>query len=92
MNQDSRSNIVSDSLQRVRNSPERERERRELWVQIQERHAAEWAQVGFLGRLRLRWRMAAEYRRGCCQIGPSDQALFGLNRSGTASRPLRVCA
>ncbi len=92
MNQTSRSHIVSGSFQRVRNSPERERARRELWVQIQERHAAELAQTGLLGRLRLRWRMAAEYRRGCRQIGPSDQALFGMNRSGIAARSLRACS
>lgn len=51
-----------------------------LRATIEARHVAELASAGWLRRQRLRWRMAAEYRRERRRLVPSDASLYGQSQ------------
>lgn len=67
--------IVADGATRHRQSPEFEARLRELRSSIQARHAADHAAAGFFRRMVIRWRIAAEFRRGRRAIQLSSAAL-----------------
>lgn len=70
--------------QQLRRSPEFKAALQELRESIQERHAAEFAEAGFIRRLVLRWRITAEFRRERRMIEPSSGSLYSariLSRS-----------
>ena len=71
--------LLSDGESRLRQSPEFQTRLRELHDAIRARHAAEMAATGFIGRLVLGWRIAAEYRRERQKIMPSPQSLYGIS-------------
>jgi hypothetical protein len=71
-----KSHIVADGESRLRQDEEFQARQRELRESIRARHAAELAGAGFLRRLVLRWRMAAEYRRERRQLAPSKHSLY----------------
>lgn len=53
----------------------------ELRATIEARHAAELAKAGFFGRLLVRWRIAAEFRRERCKVVPSRESLYSKAKS-----------
>jgi hypothetical protein len=71
-----KSKIVADGAARSRASEEHQARLRALRAEIEMRHAGEWAQAGFLRRMVLRWRLAAEFRRERKQMEPSPQSLY----------------
>ncbi len=68
--------IVSDGASRLRSGPEFQARLRELRKSIDARYAAQLAKSGFFGRMLLRWRMAAEFRRERRKIEPSLGSLY----------------
>jgi hypothetical protein len=72
-----RPRFVCDGEWRLRRSPEFQARLRELRDAIQARHAAEVAAAGFVRRLVLHWRIAAEFRRERRKIEPSPYSLYG---------------
>lgn len=70
--------FVADGELRVKRSPEFQARLRALRESVAIRYAAEFAAAGFLGRCRLRWRMALEYQREKRRMGPSSYALYSV--------------
>ena len=68
--------IVADGEWRLRRSPEFQARLRELRESIHARHAAELAAAGFIQRLVLHWRIAAEFHRERRKIVPSAGSLY----------------
>ena len=68
--------IVADGPWRLRRSPEFQARLRELRESIEARHATELAEAGFVRRLILRLRIAAEFRRERRKIEPSPGSLY----------------
>lgn len=58
-----KSRFVADGESRLHECPEFYDRLRTLRESIEARHATELAEAGFLRRMKLRWRIAAEYRR-----------------------------
>jgi hypothetical protein len=71
-----RTRFVCDGEWRLRRSLEFQGRLRELRDAIQARYAVELAAAGFVRRLVLRWRIAAEFRRERRKIEPSPEALY----------------
>lgn len=71
-----KSNTVSDGESRLRDSPEFQTLLRKLRDSIRAGYAAEFAQAGFVRRLMLRSRMAADFRAERQKIEPSSQSLY----------------
>ena len=71
-----KSGIVEDGESRLVESKEFQARLRELRASVHARHAAEMAEASFLGRLVLRWRIAAEFRRERRKIEPSPSSLY----------------
>ena len=72
-----KSQIVADGGWRLHENAEFQARLRRLRVSVRGRHAAELAQAGFIRRLILHWRIAAEYRGERRKIVPSEHALYG---------------
>jgi hypothetical protein len=68
--------IVVDGATRNQQSPEFQAQLRELHTSIRKRHEADLAAAGFIGRMVIRWRIAAEFRRERRSIEPSPQSLY----------------
>jgi hypothetical protein len=62
--------FVADGNERLRQSPEFQARLRQLQETVRARHAAEFAEAGFLRRIVLRWRIAAEFRAERRKIAP----------------------
>jgi hypothetical protein len=77
------SRFVEDGGRRLRECKGYQRRLRELHETIVAQHAAELAEAGFWGRLTLRWRMAAEFRRERRKFTPSPESYY-LSRAVTA--------
>ena len=71
-----KAHIVADGETRLRRSPEFQARLRELRESIHTRHAADLAEAGFMRRLVLRWRMAADFRRERRKLAPSQGSLY----------------
>jgi hypothetical protein len=71
-----KSHIVVNGEMRLRQDKKFQARLQELRESIRARHAAEFARAGFLGRLVLRWRIAAEIRKERRKIEPSRQSLY----------------
>jgi hypothetical protein len=72
-----KSQIVADGESRLRKCEGQQARLRDLHDSIIARHAAEWENAGFFGRLALRHRMAAEFREERGKIEPSKYSLYG---------------
>lgn len=67
--------ILSDSVDRYRESEEFLTRLRELHTSIRARYAEEFADAGLLRRLVLQWRIAAEFRKDRRKFDASPEAL-----------------
>ena len=68
--------IVADGAARNQKSPELQARLRELHASIRQRHQADLAAAGFIGRMMILWRIAAEFRRERRAIEPSPRSLY----------------
>jgi hypothetical protein len=68
--------IVADGWRRLRRNPEFQAKLRELRQSIEARHAAQWQQADFLGRLLISWRIEREFRRESSKVVPSPESLY----------------
>ncbi|MCW5554161.1 MAG: hypothetical protein KIS67_18640 [Verrucomicrobiae bacterium] len=71
-----KSRIVADGATRLSRSAEYQMHLSELREFVRARHARELAEAGFVRRLVLHWRIAAEYRRERRKVLPSAQSLY----------------
>ena len=68
--------FIADGKERILQSSEFQENQRVLREMIAARHAAELLTAGFWGRCRVRWHMAAEYRRESRHLWPSAHSLY----------------
>jgi hypothetical protein len=86
LSDDMKAHIVADGEERLHSSPEFQARLRALRDSVRARHAAEFEKAGFFGRLTLRWRIAAEYRRERRKIVPSPESLYSAQVSESIIR------
>ncbi len=70
--------FVADGSRRIRRSPEFQAKLHALRVSVEARYAKESANIGPIGRLRLRYRMTLTYWRERRQLMPSPHSLYAV--------------